>query len=262
VNDWFSKGKSEWTKFHGFVNCQEFALTANRADINNTDPNLLAKIEETVADYYENSIETSKEFEEYLAAIGEEEKYKNAQQEGKDFISRKKRALKKHVANFGGIEIIAPGPSGRGERGQELGVHCLFAQLTTLKPDLFPFKVVDYDTHKGYDCLVSHSAVLDLDNPRLAFLEFKYKLEPSFNHSFDKLAYVVCWDCDLTNDTEVVDLIGERRILKIYPPDGNRAYTTYYLQPFGKPFNIEVFVLKHYLKEKLGIEFKPPVKPQ
>ena len=27
VNDWFSKGKSEWTKFHAFVNCQDFSLT-------------------------------------------------------------------------------------------------------------------------------------------------------------------------------------------------------------------------------------------
>ena len=26
VNDWFSKGKSEWTKFHAFVNCQEFSV--------------------------------------------------------------------------------------------------------------------------------------------------------------------------------------------------------------------------------------------
>ena len=41
VNDWFMRGRSEWTRFHAFVNCQDFALTANRADINNTEADLL-----------------------------------------------------------------------------------------------------------------------------------------------------------------------------------------------------------------------------
>lgn len=259
VNDWFSKGKSEWTKFHAFVNCQEFALTANRADINNTEPKLLAKIEETVKEYYENSIEDSNEFQDYLAAMREQEQYRNAQQEAKEFSSRKKRALKKHIAQFKGLEFLAPGPSGRGERGQELGVHCLFSQFAVLEPDLFPFKVVDYDTHRGYDCLVSRVTAFDLNNPDLAFVEFKYNLEPTFNHSFDKLAYIVCWYCDLNHGTEIVDLAGERRILEIYPRDDTRDHTTYYLRAIGKPINIEVFVLKDYLKEKLKIEFKPRV---
>lgn len=261
VNDWFSAGKAEWTKFHAFVNCQSFALTANRADVNNTDPKILAKIEETVNEYYENHIEDTREFLEYKAAIKEQEQYKNAQQEAKDFQSRKKRALKKNVADLEGVDLLAPGTPGKSERGQELGVHCLFSQLVALKPDLFPFKVVDYDTHRGYDCLVCCSTALDLNNPELAFVEFKYKLEVSFNHSFDNLRYVVCWDCDLNAGTEVIDLTGERRVLEIYPQDETRDHTTYYLRGLGKPHNIEVFVLKNLAKEKLGLEFKPRASP-
>jgi len=33
----------------------------------------------------------------------------------------------------------------------------------------------------------------------------------------------------------------------------------YYLKGIGKPHNIEVFVLKKYVTEKLGIKFKPRV---
>ena len=217
----------------------------------------MAKIEETVGDFYASTVEESREFQEYLAAVREEEQYKNAQQEGRDFSNRKKRAVKKQTAMYKGTELMAPGPSGRGERGQEMGVHCLFSEAAALKPDLFPFRVVDYDTHKGYDCLVSRSTVFDLNNPELAFLEFKYRLEPAFNHSFDHLAYVVCWECDLNHGCEVFDLAGERRILEIYERDELRDHKTYYLRGMGKPHNIEVFVLRDYLKDKLRVEFKP-----
>ncbi len=259
VNDWFMRGRSEWTRFHAFVNCQEFALTANRADINNTDADLLIKIEETINEFYEKSIENSREYQEYVASVKEQEQYRNAQQETKDFASRKKRALKKQEAEFEGAVLLAPGPSGPGERGQEMGVHCLFSQLSALKPDAFPFRVVDYDTHRGYDCLVTSSSVLDLNNPDLSFVEFKYSMETKFNHSFEKLRYIVCWECNLNAGTEIFDLSGERRILEIYPIGDGRDHRTYYLRALGKPHNIEVFVLKDYLKEKLKIEFKQAV---
>ena len=257
VNDWFSKGKSEWTKFHAFVNCQQFLLTANRADINNTDPKLLAKIEETVAGFYASEIEGSTAFEDYLAAVREEEQYRNAQQEGKEFTRRKSRALKKHVAKYKGVDLLAPGPAGKGERGQEMGVHCLFAQLEALEPALFPFRSVDYDTHRGYDCLATTTSVFDLNNPQLQFVEFKYRLEPTFNHSFEHLAYVVCWECDLNDGTEVRDLAGERRILEIWEKGEDRKHRTYYLRGKGKPHNIEVVVLKDFLRDRLKLEFEP-----
>jgi len=261
VNDWFSRGKSEWTKFHAFVNCQKFSLTANRADINNTDQQLLDSIEKTVEDYYENFIEPSLEYQEYKDALKDQESYRNARQEAKEFDSRKKRALKKHIAQYKGVELIAPGSSVIGGGGQELGVHCLFSQIDALEPDLFGFKVVDYDSHKGYDCLVSRGTSLDLNNPQLAFLEFKYKLDTEFNHSFEKLAYIVCWECNLNDGAQISGLGPEIRILAIFPKDGLRDHTSYYLQALGQPHNIEVFVLKEYLKDKLDIEFLPTTHP-
>jgi len=257
VNDWFSRGKSEWTKFHAFVNCQRFSLTANRADINNTDQQLLENIENTIQDYFENSIEPSRDYQLYKASVQEQESYRNARQEAKEFESRKKRALKKLIAYYNGVELISPGSSVFGGAGQELGVHCLFSQMDALVPDLFGFKVVDYDSHKGYDCLVSRLTNLDLNNPQLAFVEFKYKLNTEFNHSFEKLAYVVCWECELNDGTQVTGLGNEIRILDIFEKNETRDHTTFSLRALGQPHNIEVFVLKKFLKEKLGIEFLP-----
>jgi hypothetical protein len=257
VNDWFSAGKSEWTKFHAFVNCQGFSLTANRADINNTDPKILEKIEETIKDFYEGKVADCSQYHEYLAAVQEQEAYRSAKQESTDFSTRQKRIGKKHIAVLNGVELVAPGVAVKGARGQEVGVHCLFAQMCALHPGLFPFIVVDYDTHLGYDCLVTHSSVFDLTQPKLAFLEFKYRLDTEFNHSFDNLAYVVCWECDLNDNSEVRDLRQERRVLKIFEKSDERDHKTYYLQALGKPHNIEVFVLREYLKDKLGLEFKP-----
>jgi len=256
VNDWFSKGKSEWTKFHAFVNCQQFSLTANRADINNTDPQLLAKVEETVADFYASEIEGSTAFDNYLAAVREEEQYRNAQHEAREFVKRKNRALKKHVAKYKGVELVAPGAPGKGERGQEMGVHCLFAQLEALEPKLFTFKAVDYDTHRGYDCLATTASVFDLSNPQLQFVEFKYRLEPTFNHSFEHLACVVCWECDLNDGTPVRDLAGEQAILQVLEKGAGKEYRNYWLQRQGKPHNIEVIALKDFLRDKLKLEFR------
>lgn len=40
-NEAFDIEKSEWTKWHAFVNCQAFQLTANRATVDNTQKDLL-----------------------------------------------------------------------------------------------------------------------------------------------------------------------------------------------------------------------------
>jgi hypothetical protein len=40
------------------------------------------------------------------------------------------------------------------EPQRESGVYALLVQLCTLKPSLFPFEIVDYDTHSGIDVIV------------------------------------------------------------------------------------------------------------
>lgn len=91
----------------------------------------------------------------------------------------------------------------------------------------------------------------------MKFVEIKHELKRDFNHSFKKLASIICLDTKLSNDEEVTDLRGEKRILKITPPKGAGSASKYMLTSETEPHNIELFVLKYFLKEKLKLYFLP-----
>ncbi|MBA7494499.1 hypothetical protein ES702_05075 [subsurface metagenome] len=249
-NFWVSE-KTEWTKYHAFVNCQEFHLTANRGDLGNTPPRILEAIEKTVKEIFERRIKPSKEFEKYQEELGKEQLYQSAQKEEKDFQRRKRLTLQKKTAKLKSIELLEP--------RQESGVFSLVLQLLVLEPSLFDFKVIDYDTSIGYDLLVTKDYALDLNKAAMRFAEIKYELKRDFNHSFKKLAAVICWDTKLSNDDEVTDLTGAKRIMKITPGDNKakNSYTKYMLVSSTEPHNIEVLVLKDFLRECLKIELRP-----
>ncbi len=248
-NEWLGLGKRLETKYHAFLNCQEFKLTANRADIGNTPPDLLSAIEQTARQVFEEEIQGSVEYQEYDEAAELEEQYQTSRQEGKDFERRQRRASRKRVCEFRDVELIEP--------SVEMGVIGLFNIVYGLEPSLFPFHVIDYDTKRGYDALVAQRTPHDPSRESIYFLEFKYMLGPQFNHSFDHLAAVVCWDCNLSGGAEVIDIQNKRRELRITPPDDRTDYTRYMLVSSSERHNIEVFVLKEYLREKLGVEFRP-----
>lgn len=250
ANSWVAK-KSEWTKYHAFINCQDFRLTANRGDIGNTPPRLLQAVKKTVEEIFNTRIATSPKFQKYQAELEKEQLYRSAQKEENDFQRRKKATLAKKTASLEDVELFEP--------RQESGVFSLVLQLLTLEPDIFNFKVIDYDTSIGYDLLVTRDYALDLNRASMMFAEIKYELQRDFNHSFKKLAAVICWDTKLSNEDEVVDLTGAKRTMKITPPDRKveNSYTKYMLVSNTEPHNIEVFVLKDFLSERLGLKFRP-----
>lgn len=249
-NSWVSE-KSEWTKYHAFVNCQELHLTANRGDLGNTPSRILEAVEKTVKEIFERKIKPTEEFKKYQEELEKEQLYQSAQKEEKDFQRRKKLTLQKKTAKLKNIELLEP--------RQESGVFSLVLQLSALMPSLFGFKVIDYDTSIGYDLLVTKDYALDLNKTAMRFAEIKFELKRDFNHSFKKLAVVICWDTKLSNDDEVIDLTGAKRIMKITPRDkkAKNSYTKYMLVTSTELHNIEVFVLKDFLHECLKIEFRP-----
>ena len=66
-NSWVSE-KTEWTKYHAFVNCQELHLTANRGDLGNTPLRILEAVKKTVQEIFERRIKPSEEFKKYQEA--------------------------------------------------------------------------------------------------------------------------------------------------------------------------------------------------
>ncbi len=211
---------------------------------------VLQAIEKTVRDIMENEIRTDTKYLKYQEELLRAEIFQSAVKEEKDFDRRKKLTLSKHTAKLGETELFEP--------RQESGVFSLVLQLLVNKTDLFGFKVVDYDTSIGYDLLVTKDLALDLNRASLMFTEIKFELQRDFNHSFKKLAAVICWDTRLSNEDEVTDLTGAKRTMKITPQnkETGQDYTKYMLVSTTEPVNIEVFVLKEFLNERLNITFK------
>jgi len=236
------------TKFHAFVTCNEFRLTANRADIGNTPADLLLAVEETVHRIFTDKIMGSPEYYQYERFTREYKGEVTAERERRDFDRRRSEALKKKVARFRGIDILEP--------RLEAGVFGLFVTLKTIYPALFPFTIIDYDTSIGYDALVSYKAVEDLTKDSISFVEFKYALERAFDHAFAHLRYIVCWECGLSDGEEVEDVAGRRRVLQVTDKSKSTPYRKYMLTSKTESHNIEVFVLRDYLRDKTKAEFK------
>jgi hypothetical protein len=64
-----------------------------------------------------------------------------AERESRDFVWRKDRANSTSIALLDDHVLVEPQREG--------GVYALLVQLLTLRPDLFPFEIIDYDTHSG-----------------------------------------------------------------------------------------------------------------
>ncbi len=143
------------------------------------------------------------------------------------------------------------------EPERESGVFSIFLLLSHKLPDLFPFQIVDYDTHEGIDVIAKGDRTTPITSARLFYVEFKRTLGGYFNHSFENLHSIVCWETDIKHDDYLKDINGEERKMQIIAPSKSGDYTTYFLDNPKKAHKIEVFCLKSYLREKLNIEFSP-----
>ncbi len=190
--------RSEWTKWHAFINCQSFHLTANRASVENTPADLLQAIYKTGEEYILQHVLQSEDYEDFARRIELEAGRRKAEREKKDVDRRYKAYKTKKPFNLSSngksLEFLEP--------RTEQGVLWLLGQLTHLWPEHFSWlNVVDLDSHFGYDLLVLQKHHLtDAQEP--AFVELKHNLRDSadFNHSFDYLSRIVCWETSLRED--------------------------------------------------------------
>ena len=255
-NDWVTSKGSEYTKLHAFVNCQGLRLTANRGSIENTPSEIMADLRDAVKEIYDEIVQ-SDDWSNLEWLESEVDAYNTVAREKSDFKKRIDKVNRTRVANYKvaddkNITLIEP--------QQENGVFTIFMQLSTYKPEIFPFTVIDYDTHFGIDVIVKAKDNMPIKTSKLFYVEFKNYMSKNFNHSFENLHSIVCWDInsvDLKNGEEVCDIANQRRTLKIVPPECAGDYTRYYLDSMRSDRKIEIFVLKYYLEEKFGITFVP-----
>jgi hypothetical protein len=248
MNEWITIKGSEYTRFHAFINCQELRLTANRGSVNNTPIEYLKDLEEVAKDLFD-AVTNSDEWRDIEWLEEQAQGHKSTEREKKDFDYRIQRLNRSNVAEYKGHELIEP--------SHETGVFALALTLSTIDSTLFPFQVVDYNTHVGIDVIVKGDHRTPIYQSKLYYVEFKYFLTKELNHSFENLHSIVCWDTDVKTGDIVTDLNQQARRMHISPPERAGDYTAYFLDAPKKGLKIEVFVLKDYLKERCGIEFRP-----
>ncbi len=246
-NEWVTSRGSEFTKFHAFLNCQALRLTANRGSIENTPAEIINALEKVARTLF-NDIVATDEWEAMEWLENEASAYNTEQKESREYERRVKAVEAQKTADFRNTKLVEP--------VYENGVYSLLVVLQTLEPDLFPFEIVDYDTHTGIDVIAKTRDNVDVGQSMLRYVEFKHTLSDKFNHSFKYLHSIVCWKTKIQHDQDIEDIAGSKRKMVITPPTSPNQYTRYMLDDTQQPHKIEVFVLETYLKEKLGIEFK------
>jgi len=179
----------------------------------------------------------------------EADTYNTVEKEKKNFTFRVDKAHTARIATYKGLSLVEP--------KRESGVHSLVVQLMTIEPALFPFTILDYDTLEGIDIIVKSNDAVPVHGSRLYYVEFKYLLLGTFNHSFENLHSIICWDTELKNGDIVKDINREERKLSVVAPQTPSDYTHYFLDNPRKAHKIEVFVLKDYLSQKVKLEFRP-----
>jgi hypothetical protein len=246
-NEWVTIKGQEFTRFQAFANCQSFKLTANRGSIENTPTELLTDIENSVRQVF-NDIILSSDWTNIEWLESEVNADQTVEKERKNYDWRIAKVKRSNIGSYNNHILVEP--------KSESGVFSIFLILSTLDESIFPFTVLDYDTHEGIDVIVKGDSSTPIQSARLFYVEFKYVLENNLNHSFENIHSIVCWDTAIKNDDEIIDLSKESRKMIITQPGNGVSYTTYMLDNPRRQHKITVFVLKDYLREKLGIIFR------
>lgn len=250
-NEWIVQKGSEFTKFHAFINCQDLMLTANRGSIENTPGEIIKGLEAKVKEIYEEIVD-SDDWDSIITLEQDVEGYNTIEKEKKDFKKRINSINASNVADYEykgqTYRFVAP--------NREQGVFSLYLQTAQIHPDLYPFTVIDYDTHSGIDVIVKERNQVTIKNDKKYYVEFKNFLGLQYNHSFENTYSIICWDLGLSNGQEVTDVANEKRVVHIVAPKDKNDFTHYFLDNESSSRKIEVFVLRTYLVEKLGISFR------
>jgi hypothetical protein len=247
ANDWFGSRGTEYIKFHAFLNCQDLRLTANRGSINNTPSEVLDDLKREVQEIYEQ-ISASDDWRQMEWLESEASAHHSTEREKKDFEDRKKRFNASTVADFKGHVLAEP--------KHESAVFGLVIKLSTIEPAIFPFEILDYNTHQGYDLLVKGDHATPIHQSKLFYVELKWILAAQLNHSFENLKAIVTWSTGVKHGGTVTDINGEERTLHVDAPESSADVTSYFLDHPKKGLKIQVFVLREYLREKYKVEFR------
>ena len=195
-NSWVSE-MSEYTRMHAFVNSEHLDLTANRGSVENTSHDLLSDVEGTVKNLFEEQIEKSEDYIKFHDELLSFERHRHAKKEANDYRRRLKRMETKEILTIKDTELYSP--------KSEADLIALVAGISALLPTLLPFAIRDYDSHFGFDGLAARNKDLAINETKHLFVEFKLDLKTTFDHTFEKLAAIICWNSRVKDGDLVLD---------------------------------------------------------
>lgn len=104
-SDWITYKGAEYTKFHAFINCQKFRLTANRGSVDNTPSDILNDIRDEVKKIFDQIAEGD-DWRELVWLEEESEAYRTSEKEKKDFEWRINKVNRANIAEYNGLTLI------------------------------------------------------------------------------------------------------------------------------------------------------------
>jgi hypothetical protein len=251
VNEWisgFGTGSNSFVLLHGFVNCQTLKLTANRGSIANTDPKVTAELQKTVQrliadiddDLNQNGLYT---------LIRWQTESRTLDQEKAEFERRTKAIEKRKTAQFEGRLFLEP--------RNESELFGLLVAIYSIRPDIFEFEPLDYNTTRGIDIVARNKTNKTVSESKFWYVELKYQLKDTFNHAFKNLRWIICWNFDKgIEENSEFKSIEENDVRRLKSHKDTNGRVQYFLDNPAIATKIQIIPLVDYLKAALGIEFK------
>ncbi len=244
-----------------FVNCQDFALTANRGSVGNSSKDLLDAVRKATTEFLESQRDDS-------------DLRKFSQEYREDMFSRlrekDKKALARRIERYNSkqyctIQLPKGGEHSFFEPKREITLFGLISELRVLAPEILDLHILDYDDHNGIDLLVKRNVTPSdlLDRTKVAYTELKYMLTDQLNHPFESLHAIICWDCAVTPNDVVIDATNEKFS---YYEQKDQVDSVTYSQLTAPPggrysHNVKVIVLKRLLEQKYKLQMHSNPKP-
>ena len=251
-NEWvstFGTGSNSVVMLHGFINCQQLSLTANRGSVSNTNPDLLdalqGRISEIISEINEDAYRKNGLAD--LSELNNAEKISNKEKE--EYQRRIENACaRKYYPPIDGVRFYEP--------DNESELYGIFISYYALRSVDFDFEPVDYVTSVGVDVLARSKDSVTPADTDYWYVELKRTLSKAkFNHSFQNIRYLLCWDIDkdVNNGDEFFSVLQEKRVLHIY--DGSHGPIYRLEDPSGvSSTSVQVIQLKKIIEKNFTQE--------
>lgn len=133
------------------------------------------------------------------------------------------------------------------EPNSESELYGILMQIISLRPDLFDFNILDYNTSNGIDILARDKDESEDNFDNLFHIELKERLTNRMNHLLDDVKYIICWTID---DSLRRFLLLRDKYQYQYRLDSQKGY---YILKRENPVNIvKIIELKDLIENHFG----------